>query len=91
MILSVEDTRKGKLIKIDVHEKHLIVSVINIVVKHLGVMSSEDRSFALVYKGKELPSSLSIREAVENFGLKENDKLELWTRVIGGSKMRGFI
>ncbi|MFX1303149.1 MAG: hypothetical protein ACFFBV_09295 [Promethearchaeota archaeon] len=91
MILSVEDTRKGKIIKIDVNEKHMIESIINIVVKHLGTMSLEDRSFALVYKGKELPNSLSIREAVQDFGLKENDKLELWTRVIGGIKMRGFI
>lgn len=91
MILSVEDTRKGKIIKIDVNERHMIESIINIVVKHLGTMSSEDRSFALVYKGKELPNSLSIREAVQDFGLKENDKLELWTRVIGGIKMRGFI
>lgn len=84
MILSVEDTRGGKIIKLDVNEKHFIHSIINIVVKHMSIITSEQRSFALVYKGKELPNSITIKDVVQKFGLKENDKLELWTKVIGG-------
>jgi hypothetical protein len=90
MILSVEDSRRGKTIKIDVNEKHLIENIIDIVIKHLGSISSEDRSFALVFQGKELPNSISIRDAVQSFGLKENDKLELWAKVIGGINNKIF-
>jgi len=84
MILSVEDTRMGKIIKLDVNEKHLVESIITIVIKHLNVITSEQRSFALIYKGKELPNSMTIGEIVQNYGLRENDKLELWAKVIGG-------
>ncbi|MFX1313647.1 MAG: ubiquitin-like domain-containing protein [Promethearchaeota archaeon] len=84
MILSVEDTRRSKIIKIDVNEKHQIESIINVVVKHMGVISSEQRSYTLVYHGKELPNTISIRDAVDKFGLKENDTLQLWAKVIGG-------
>ncbi len=84
MIISVEDTRGGKIIKLDVNEKHLIESIITIVVKHMNIITSEQRSFALIYQGKELPNSITIAEVVQNYGLKENDKLELWAKVIGG-------
>ena len=84
MILSVEDTRMGKIIKLDVNEKHLVESIITIVIEHLNVITSEQRSFALIYKGKELPNSMTIGEIVRNYGLKEKDKLELWAKVIGG-------
>ncbi|MFX1487990.1 MAG: hypothetical protein ACFFBI_02510 [Promethearchaeota archaeon] len=84
MIVSVEDTRMGKIIKLDVNEKHLVESIITIVIKHLNVITSEQRSFALIYKGKELPNSMTMGEIVRNYGLKENDKLELWAKVIGG-------
>ncbi|MFX0036871.1 MAG: hypothetical protein ACFE9I_14675 [Candidatus Hermodarchaeota archaeon] len=84
MILSVEDTRAGKIIKLDVNEKHLVESIISIVVKHMNIISSEQRSFALIYKGKELPNSITIGDVVKDYGLKENDKLELWAKVIGG-------
>ncbi|MFX1477761.1 MAG: hypothetical protein ACFFCI_06490 [Promethearchaeota archaeon] len=84
MIVSVEDTRMGKIIKLDVNEKHLVESIITIVIKHLNVVTSEQRSFALIYKGKELPNSMTMGEIVRNYGLKENDKLELWAKVIGG-------
>jgi hypothetical protein len=84
MIISVEDTRGGKIIKLDVNTKHLIESIVAIVVKHMNIITSEQRSFALIYKGKELPNSITIGEVVQNYGLKENDKLELWAKVIGG-------
>ncbi|MFX1503259.1 MAG: ubiquitin-like domain-containing protein [Promethearchaeota archaeon] len=84
MIISVEDTRGGKIIKLDVNERHLIESIITIVVKHMNIITSEQRSFALIYNGKELPNSITIGEVVQNYGLKENDKLELWAKVIGG-------
>ena len=84
MLISVEDTRGGKIIKLDVNEKHLVESIIGIVVKHMNIITSEQRSFALIYGGKELPTSITIGEVVQNYGLKENDKLELWAKVIGG-------
>ncbi len=84
MIISIEDTRGGKIIKLDVNERHLIESIITIVVKHMNIITSEQRSFALIYRGKELPNSITIGEVVQNYGLKENDKLELWAKVIGG-------
>ncbi len=84
MIISIEDTRGGKIIKLDVNERHLIESIITIVVKHMNIITSEQRSFALIYRGKELPNSITVGEVVQNYGLKENDKLELWAKVIGG-------
>jgi hypothetical protein len=84
MILSVEDSRGGKILKLDVNEKHLVESIITIVIRHMNVITSEQRSFALIYKGKELPNSMTIGEIVKNYGLKEYDKLELWAKVIGG-------
>jgi hypothetical protein len=84
MIVSVEDTRAGKIIKLDVNERHLIESIITIVVRHMNIITSEQRSFALIYKGKELPNTITIGEVIKNYGLKENDKLELWAKVIGG-------
>ncbi|MFX0021187.1 MAG: hypothetical protein ACFE9S_02605 [Candidatus Hermodarchaeota archaeon] len=84
MIISVEDTRGGKIIKLDVNKRHLIESIITIVVKHMNIITSEQRSFALIYKGKELPNSITIGQVVQDYGLKENDKLELWAKVVGG-------
>jgi hypothetical protein len=84
MIISIEDTRGGKIIKLDVNERHLIESIITIVVKHMNIITSEQRSFALIYRGKELPNSITVGEVVQNYGLKEYDKLELWAKVIGG-------
>ena len=85
MRLSVEDTRTGKVIKLDVKEHHIIERIIDIVIKHMGFISSEQRSYALVFNGKELPNTLTIKDAVNKFGLKEYDKLILWTKVVGGS------
>lgn len=84
MRLSVEDTRTGKLIKLDVKEHHLIERIIDIVIKHMGIISAEQRSYTLVLHEQELPSSITIEDAVHKFGLQENDKLTLWARVIGG-------
>lgn len=84
MRLSIEDTRTGKQIKLDVKEHHIIERIIEIVIKHMGFISSEQRSYALVYKDKELPNSLSVKEVVHKYGLKEFDVLMLWTKVIGG-------
>ncbi|MHA1293178.1 MAG: hypothetical protein ACTSQJ_10960 [Promethearchaeota archaeon] len=34
--------------------------------------------------GRELPPTITIEDAIHKFGLKENDKLALWARVVGG-------
>ena len=84
MRISIEDTRTGKIIKLDVKEHHLIERIIDIVIKHMGIISSEQRSYSLVYNEKELPNKITIGDAVHKFGLQENDKLILWAKVIGG-------
>jgi len=38
----------------------------------------------LVLQNQELPAIITIEDAVHKFGLKENDKLVLWAKVIGG-------
>jgi hypothetical protein len=85
MRISIEDTRTGKRMKLDVKEHHVLDRIIEIVTKHMGYMSSEQRSFALVYKEMELPNSISIEDAIHKFGLKEYDVLMLWSKIIGGS------
>ncbi|NHJ25411.1 MAG: hypothetical protein EAX89_12590 [Candidatus Lokiarchaeota archaeon] len=84
MKVSVEDSRTGKIIKLDVKEHHIIERIIEIVIKHMGFISSEQRSYALVFNEKELPNSITIKDAIHKFGLKEFDRLILWTKVIGG-------
>ncbi len=84
MRISVEDTRTGKLIKLDVKEQHIIEHIIDIVIKHMGIISAEQRSYTLVLHDAELPNSITIEDAIHKFGLKEEDKLALWARVIGG-------
>jgi hypothetical protein len=48
MRISVEDTRTGKLIKLDVKEHNQIEGIIDIVIKHMGIISAEQRSYTLV-------------------------------------------
>ncbi|MFX1356776.1 MAG: hypothetical protein ACFFA8_05770 [Promethearchaeota archaeon] len=84
MKISVEDTRTGKIIKLDVKEHHQIERIIDIVIKHMGIINVEQRSYTLVLNERELPNSITIKDAVHKFGLKEDDKLALWARVIGG-------
>ncbi|MFX1326633.1 MAG: hypothetical protein ACFE91_00625 [Promethearchaeota archaeon] len=84
MLLSVEDSRLGKSIKIDVKKTHIVESIIHLIVEHMGIINSEQRSYTLIHNGKELPNSITIGEAVQKFNLKENDKLFLWAKVIGG-------
>jgi len=84
MRISVEDTRTGKVIKLDVKEHHIIERIIDIVIKHMGIISSEQRSYTLVLEDKELPSTVTIADAKHKFGLKDDDKLALWARVVGG-------
>ena len=50
----------------------------------MGIIVVEGRSYTLVLHGQELPSGISIEEAVRKFGLKEGDKLALWARIVGG-------
>lgn len=50
----------------------------------MGIISAEQRSYTLVLEGRELPPNITIEDAVHKFGLKENDKLALWARVVGG-------
>jgi hypothetical protein len=84
MRLSVEDTRTGKVLKIDVKEHHIIERIIEIVIRHMGFNQSEQKSYALVYNEQELPSSITIKDATHKFGIKDDDKLILWTKIIGG-------
>ena len=84
MRISVEDSRTGKLIKLDVKEHHLIERIVDIIVKHMGIISTEQRSYTLVLNDQELPTTITIEDAIHKFGLKENDKLALWARVVGG-------
>ena len=84
MRITIEDTRTGKVIKMDVKDHHQIERIIDAVVKHLGIISSEQRSYSLVYNDKELPNSITINDAKHKFGLKEGEKLALWAKVIGG-------
>lgn len=85
MRITIEDSRTGKVIKLDVKEHHKIERIIDIIIKHMGVISSEQRSYTLVLKEQELPNTITVSDAIHKFGLKENDKLALWARVIGGS------
>jgi hypothetical protein len=85
MRISVEDTRSNKVIKLDVKDHHLIERIIDLVIKHIGIISAEQRSYTLVLREKELPNAITIEDAVHKFGLQENDKLTLWAKVIGGS------
>ncbi len=84
MRISVEDTRTGKVIKLDVKEHHVIEKIIDIVLKNMGVISSEQRSYTLVLEDKELPSTITIADAKHKFGLKDGANLALWARVVGG-------
>ncbi len=85
MRIQVEDSRTGKLIKLDVKEHHKIERIVDIIIKHMGIISAEQRSFTLVLNNKELPPDSTIQDAIHKFGLKENDKLALWARVVGGN------
>ena len=85
MRITIEDSRTGKVIKLDVKEHHKIERIIDIIIKHMGVISSEQRSYTLVLKEQELPNTITVSDAIHKFGLKENDKLALWARVIGGN------
>lgn len=84
MRISVEDSRTGKLIKLDVKEHHIIERIVDIIIKHMGIISAEQRSYTLVLNGQELPTTITVNDAVHKFGLKEDDKLALWARVVGG-------
>jgi hypothetical protein len=83
MRIQVEDSRTGKVIKLDVKEHHKIERIVDIIIKHMGLIS-EQRSYTLVHSGRELPPEITIEDAIHKFGLKENDKLALWARVVGG-------
>lgn len=84
MRISVEDSRTGRIIKLDVKDNLLIERIIDIIVKHMGIISSEQRTYTLVLNNQELPNKITIADAIHKYGLKENQKLILWTRVIGG-------
>ena len=84
MRLSVEDLRTGNLIKLEVKPNQLIRSILEYIIQHKQFSNSEQRSYSLIYNEKELPNSITIKDAIHKFDLKEGDKLILWTRVIGG-------
>ncbi len=62
-----------------------IENIVDIIIKNMGIISAEQRSYTLVLNGRELPPTITIEDAIHKFGLKENDKLALWARVVGGS------
>ncbi len=84
MRITVEDSRTGKVIKLDVKSHHQVERIVDIIIKHMGIISAEQRSYSLVLKEQELPNAITIEDAVHKFGLQENDKLILWAKVIGG-------
>lgn len=84
MRIAVEDSRTGKLIKLDVKNHHKIENIVDIIIKNMGIITTEQRSYTLVLAGRELPPTATIEDAIHKFGLKENDKLSLWARVVGG-------
>jgi hypothetical protein len=84
--ISVEDSRTGRIIQLDVKNHHQIKRIIDIIIKHMGIISTEQRSYTLVFNNQELPNKLTIAEIIHKYGLKEGQKLVLWTRVIGGIK-----
>jgi len=84
MRIQVEDSRTGKVIKLDVQEHLKIERIVDIIIKNLGIISTEQRTYTLVLGDKELPPTITVEDAVHKFGLKDNDKLALWARVVGG-------
>ena len=60
MIISVEDSRTGRIIKLDVKDNQLIERIIDIIVKHMGIISSEQRSYTLVLNNQELVFAYSF-------------------------------
>ena len=84
MRIQVEDSRTGKLIKLDVKDHHKIERIVDIIVKHMGIISTEQRTYTLVLGEKELPPEITIEDAKHKYGLKNNDRLALWARVVGG-------
>ena len=84
MRISVEDSRTGRIIKLDVKNNHQIEKIIDFVVKQMGIISTEQRSYTLVLNNKELPNNITINDAIHKYELKEDQKLILWSRVIGG-------
>ncbi len=85
MRIDIEDSRTGKIIKMDVQEHHTIEHLVDIVIKNMGIISAEQRSYTLVLKDQELPTNITIQDAIHKYGLKEKDKLSLWAKVVGGS------
>ncbi len=80
MKISVEDSRTGKLIKLDVKEHHIIEKIVDIIIKHMGIISVEQRSYTLVLNGQELPTNITVKDAIHEYGLKEGhvtEKLEI--------------
>jgi hypothetical protein len=86
MRISIEDSRTGKVLRIDVKDNQRIQRIIDVIIKTLGILDIEGRSFTLVLNDQELPTTITIDHAVHKYGLKENDKLTLWTKVLGGMK-----
>jgi hypothetical protein len=83
--ISVEDSRTGRLIKLDVKNHQRIERIIDVVVKNMRIISSEQRSYTLVLDNQELPNNITVQDATHKYGLKDENKLILWARVIGGS------
>ena len=55
-------------IKLDVKEHHIIERIVDIIIKHMGIISAEQRSYTLVLEGTELPTNITVQDAVHKIG-----------------------
>ncbi|MFX1470572.1 MAG: hypothetical protein ACFFB8_18150, partial [Promethearchaeota archaeon] len=81
----VEDPISGKTIKLRVEGKHSIKQIVDIITKHLGSLTTDERTYGLVLRGKELPPWITIEDAIHEFGLKEGDKFSMWAKIKGAA------
>ena len=98
MRISVEDSRTGRLIKLDVKNHQRIERLIDVVVKNMRIISSEQRSYTLVLNNQELPNNITVKEATHKYGLKDENTLHIYhldpkpiTSAVQANKLKGTI
>ena len=74
--IKVEDGRTGKIWNVGVEPQDNVEGIL----KAIMGSSSNARSWALVYKGKQLAPKLTVQQ----IGLENDDTLKLWQQVEGG-------
>ncbi|TXT64257.1 MAG: hypothetical protein BAJALOKI1v1_590017 [Promethearchaeota archaeon] len=86
--IQIEDPKTGRVVTFKVKYNHKVGKLLEITAEFLGYQSSQDRSFALVYKGQELKDEFTINDLILKYGLKNEDTLTLWARVVGGGEIQ---